>query len=110
VLHHIAKPAPRAEPTAINSLIPTREDMRAAWRPILRGTGLGAIFGILPGTGPLVCSFVSYAVEKQIAKDPSRFGKGAIEGVAAPEASNNAAAITHFRCWVSAFQPVPPWR
>jgi TctA family transporter len=96
VLHHIAKPEPRAEPTAINSLIPTREDMRAAWRPILRGTGLGAIFGILPGTGPLVCSFVSYAVEKQIAKDPSRFGKGAIEGVAAPEASNNAAAITHF--------------
>src|SRR3984893_7597472 len=84
VLHHIAKPEPRAEPTAINSLIPTREDMRAAWRPILRGTGR------------LFCSFVSYAVEKQIAKDPSRFGKGAIEGVAAPEASNNAAAITHF--------------
>src|SRR5580704_11506390 len=51
VLHHIARPEPRAEPTAINSLIPTREDMRAAWRPILRGTGLGAIFGILPGTG-----------------------------------------------------------
>jgi putative tricarboxylic transport membrane protein len=70
--------------------------MRAAWKPILRGTGLGAIFGILPGTGPLVCSFVSYAVEKQIAKDPSRFGKSAIEGVAAPEASNSAAAITHF--------------
>jgi putative tricarboxylic transport membrane protein len=96
VLHHIAKPAAHVEPTAINSLIPTREDMRAAWKPILRGTGLGALFGILPGTGPLVCSFVSYAVEKQLAKDPSRFGKGAIEGVAAPEASNNASAITHF--------------
>jgi len=68
----------------------------AAWKPILRGTGLGALFGILPGTGPLVCSFVSYAVEKHLARDPSRFGKGAIEGVAAPEASNNAAAITHF--------------
>jgi putative tricarboxylic transport membrane protein len=97
VLDHIAKPTARAElTTKINSLIPSREDLRTAWKPILRGTGLGAIFGILPGTGPLVCSFVSYAVEKQLADDPSRFGKGAIEGVAAPEASNNAAAITHF--------------
>src|SRR5258708_26568140 len=97
VIHHIARPAAHTEPTAkINSLIPTREDMAAAWKPILRGTGLGAAFGILPGTGPLVCSFVSYAVEKQLAKDPSRFGKGSIEGVAAPAASNNAAAITHF--------------
>jgi len=97
VLDHLSQPENRTGVTAkITSLIPSREDLAAAWKPILRGTGLGAAFGILPGTGPLVCSFVSYAIEVQIAKDPSRFGKGAIEGVAAPEASNNASAITHF--------------
>ena len=97
VIEHVAFPAARAGFEArVTSLIPSRADVRAAWKPILRGTGLGAAFGILPGTGPLVCSFVSYALEKQLAADPSRFGKGAIEGVAAPEAANNASAITHF--------------
>ncbi len=80
----------------ITSLLPTRADLKASWKPILRGTGLGAAFGILPGTGPLLSSFASYALERRLAADPSRFGQGAIEGVAGPEAANNAAALTHF--------------
>jgi putative tricarboxylic transport membrane protein len=80
----------------IERLLPSRGDLRASLPPILRGTALGAAFGILPGTGPLISSFASYALEKQWASDPSRFGKGAIEGVAGPEAANNAAAMTHF--------------
>jgi putative tricarboxylic transport membrane protein len=80
----------------VGGLLPTREDLRASWKAILRGTGLGAAIGIFPGTGPLVASFASYSLEKRIAEDPSRFGKGAIEGVAGPESANNAAAFTHF--------------
>ncbi len=80
----------------VTSLLPTRKDLAESWKPILRGTGLGSIIGIFPGTGPLVASFASYSMEKKLAKDPSRFGHGAIEGVAGPESSNNAAAFTHF--------------
>ena len=57
---------------------------------------IGAFFGVLPGTGPAIASFSSYMVEKKIAKDPSRFGKGAIEGVAGPESANNADAQCKF--------------
>jgi len=53
---------------------------------------LGAFFGVLPGTGPAIASFSSYMLEKKLSKDPSRFGKGAIEGVAGPESANNADA------------------
>lgn len=81
---------------SIRSMIPSRDDFRQSWLPILRGTGIGAFFGALPGAGASVASFMSYAVEKNIAKDPSRFGKGAIEGVCAPEAANNAADQTSF--------------
>ncbi|QJP14158.1 tripartite tricarboxylate transporter permease [Starkeya sp. ORNL1] len=80
----------------IESLIPTRDDLKRSWKPITRGTILGSILGIFPGTGPLISSFAAYAMERRIAKDPSRFGKGAIEGVVAPESAANAAAITHF--------------
>jgi putative tricarboxylic transport membrane protein len=89
-------PQKSAIAATLSSLIPTKDDLRAAWRPILRGTMLGGAFGILPGTGPLVSSFASYSLERQLVKDPSRFGKGAIEGVAGPESANNAAAFTHF--------------
>ena len=61
-----------------------------------RGTMLGSILGILPGGGAVIASFAAYTLEKKIAKDPSRFGRGAIEGVAAPESANNAAAQTSF--------------
>ena len=76
--------------------MPTMEDLKRSIGPILRGTVLGAFFGVLPGTGPAIASFSSYMVEKKIAKDPSRFGKGAIEGVAGPESANNADAQCKF--------------
>jgi putative tricarboxylic transport membrane protein len=80
----------------IKHIYPTKADMKASFWPVLRGTGVGAFFGALPGTGPSIAAFSEYMVEKKVAKDPSRFGKGAIEGVAGPEAANNAAAQTAF--------------
>jgi len=80
----------------IKNLMPTWADLKASSGAILRGTAVGAFFGTLPGTGPAISSFASYMVEKKLADDPSRFGKGAIEGVAGPEAANNAAAQTAF--------------
>jgi len=80
----------------VKGLFPTRADLRDSWKAILRGTALGGAFGILPGTGPLISAYAAYTVEKRLAADPSRFGKGAIEGVAGPESANNAAALTHF--------------
>jgi TctA family transporter len=77
-------------------LWPSKEEFSRAWKAVLRGTGLGTILGILPGGGPVLASFASYTIEKKVAKDPSQFGKGAIEGVAAPESANNAAAQTSF--------------
>ena len=77
-------------------MIPTAADWRASLPAMLRGGGIGAGFGALPGTGSSIASFVSYAVEKRVAREPARFGKGAIEGVSAPEAANNAAAQTAF--------------
>jgi putative tricarboxylic transport membrane protein len=89
-------PVASAAPVYWRSMIPTREDMRRSWGAMLRGTAIGAGFGTLPGTGASIASFVSYAVEKRIARDPSRFGKGAIEGVTSPEAANNSAVQTAF--------------
>ena len=80
----------------LRDLMPTREDLRRSAMPTVRGTASGVPLGILPGGGPLIASVCSYAVEKKVAKDPSRFGKGAIEGVAAPEAAANSAAFTSF--------------
>jgi putative tricarboxylic transport membrane protein len=82
--------------TAIGRLLPSRDDLRKAIAPILRGTGLGALLGILPGNGAVLGPFASYSLEKKVAKDPSRFGKGAPEGLAGPEAANNAGAQTAF--------------
>jgi putative tricarboxylic transport membrane protein len=80
----------------ITGLMPTMPDLRAAAPAILRGTFLGSMLGILPGGGTILAAFGSYTLEKKIAKDPSRFGKGAIEGVAGPESANNAASQTSF--------------
>ena len=80
----------------IGRLMPSREDLRRAFGPIVRATGIGSILGILPGNGAVLGPFASYALEKKLAADPSRFGKGAIEGVAGPEAANNAGAQTAF--------------
>lgn len=74
----------------------TREDFRRIRMPVLRGTALGSVLGVLPGAGHVLASFVSYSVEKRASKNPQEFGKGAIEGVAGPESANNAAAQTAF--------------
>ena len=80
----------------VGSLMPSRDDLRQSAMPIARGTLVGSVLGILPAGGALLASFAAYAVEKKVARDPSRFGKGAIEGVAGPEAANNAGAQTSF--------------
>jgi len=80
----------------IASLWLTKQQFKDAWPAVLRGTGIGSILGLLPGGGAMLASFGSYALEKKIAKDPSRFGKGAIQGVAGPESANNAGAQTSF--------------
>jgi len=80
----------------IKGIWPTRSDFKVAAKPALRGTALGSLFGALPGAGATIAAFSSYALEKKIAKDPSRFGKGAIEGIAGPESANNAAAQCAF--------------
>ncbi|MGA8992554.1 MAG: tripartite tricarboxylate transporter permease, partial [Rhodoplanes sp.] len=80
----------------VTGLMPTWPDLKASAGPIGRGTVLGSILGILPGGGAVIAAFAAYTFEKKIAKDPSRFGRGAIEGVAAPESANNAAAQTSF--------------
>jgi len=85
-----------AKVAKVGKLLPTRAELRASAAPILRGTAIGSLLGVLPGGGALLSSFASYTMEKKLSKDPSRFGNGAIEGVAAPESANNAGAQTSF--------------
>src|SRR6201999_416150 len=80
----------------VTSLWPTREEARRAWPAVVRGTALGSILGVLPGGGPTLGAFSAYTLEKKISRRPQEFGKGAVEGVASPEAANNAAAQTSF--------------
>jgi TctA family transporter len=80
----------------ITGLLPSKEDFRRIIGPVLRGTVLGAVLGILPGGGAMLASFSAYALEKKLAKPEVPFGQGAIEGVAAPESANNAGAQTSF--------------
>ena len=80
----------------IEHLYPTWRDLKLSVGPIMRGTAIGAFFGTLPGAGPTISAFSSYAMEKKVAKNPEDFGKGAIQGVAGPESANNAAAQCAF--------------
>ena len=80
----------------IRQLWPSREEIRACIPAMLRGTALGSILGVLPGGGAALSSFAAYGLEKKVSRTPERFGRGAIEGVAAPEAANNAGAQTSF--------------
>ena len=80
----------------VKGLMPTREDWRRMIAPTLRGTALGSALGILPGGGAALASFSAYALEKRVSKNRHEFGKGAVEGVAAPEAANNAGAQMSF--------------
>src|SRR5215208_7027068 len=76
----------------VGRVLPNRQEWRQARMAILRGSGIGFLIGCLPAAGATIASFVAYIAEKKLAKDPSRFGKGAIEGVAGPESANNAAS------------------
>jgi putative tricarboxylic transport membrane protein len=80
----------------ITNMFPTREDFRRMIPAILRGTTLGTFLGVLPGGGAVLSSFAAYTLEKKLSSRPEEFGKGAIEGVAGPEAANNAGAQTSF--------------
>jgi putative tricarboxylic transport membrane protein len=82
--------------TKILGLLPNRKDWRDSAWPIARGSVLGFFLGILPGPGPVIASFVSYAMEKRLSRYPEKFGTGVIEGVAGPEAANNSATAGSF--------------
>ena len=97
IMSNLSDPEERQVFTSgVKNLFPTLDDLKRSFGPILRGTALGGFFGVLPGTTPAIASFSSYMLEKKLAKDPSRFGRGAIEGVAGPEAANNADAQCKF--------------
>ena len=83
-------------PATVTNIWPSRSDLRQATPAIGRGSLIGFVLGVLPGGGAVMSSLAAYATEKRIAKDPSRFGRGAIEGVASPETANNAAATSSF--------------
>lgn len=87
---------PPRSPAVVSNVWPSRKDIRQSSGAIVRGSGLGFALGVLPGGGATLSSLVAYAVEKRRAKDPTRFGRGAIEGVAGPETANNAAATSSF--------------
>ncbi|MEN5083584.1 tripartite tricarboxylate transporter permease [Bosea sp. TWI1241] len=97
VLRNLETPEARDVVRAkIGRLLPNLDDLKQSAMPAVRGTLIGGVLGILPGNGAVLGPFASYSVEKKMAKDPSRFGKGAIEGVAGPESANNAGAQTAF--------------
>src|SRR4051794_36092128 len=97
ILRNLEQPGTREIVQAkVTGLMPTLPDLKAAAGAIGRGTVIGSMLGILPGGGAIIASFAAYTLEKRVSKNPQRFGRGAIEGVAAPESANNAAAQTSF--------------
>ena len=98
IIANLGRPAEHREVFTkdVKGLWPTKEDFKAAWPSVLRGTALGSILGVLPGGGALLSSFATYTMEKKIAGASGRFGKGDIRGVAGPESANNAGAQTSF--------------
>ncbi|MHA6621221.1 tripartite tricarboxylate transporter permease [Pseudonocardia sp. DLS-67] len=96
VLHQIHEGAAAPIRARFRELLISREDLKRSAGPILRGSGLGFLFGCLPGAGSTLASFMAYGVEKRVSKRKDEFGRGAIEGVAAPESANNAAANANF--------------
>jgi putative tricarboxylic transport membrane protein len=92
----------------LSELLPSRAEARASVGPIGRGTVIGFLIGIIPGSAHILSSFVSYAVEKKLSDHPERFGKGAVEGVAGPESANNAAACGAFVPMLALGVPLGP--
>jgi putative tricarboxylic transport membrane protein len=82
--------------TKLGGLFPSKADLKAMIAPIVRGTAVGSVLGILPGGGAVLASFASYTMEKRMSDHPEEFGKGAVAGVAGPESANNAGAQTSF--------------
>jgi putative tricarboxylic transport membrane protein len=87
---------PQVYKPRLRELVPSREELRRAIGPCLRGSALGFLIGIVPGSAHIISSFVSYGVEKRLSRHPEQFGQGAVEGVAGPESANNAAASGAF--------------
>ena len=92
----------------LGSIYPTKKEYCESIAPTGRGTVFGSLLGLLPGGGPVLASFLSYALEKRIAKNPKQFGKGAVAGLAAPEAANNAASQTSFLPTLLLGLPITP--
>jgi putative tricarboxylic transport membrane protein len=92
ILANLEKPAAEVLKTKLSGLLPSREEWRRSMGAIARGTGIGFFLGLIPGVGSIIPTFMAYVMEKRLSKTPERFGKGAIEGVAAPETANNAYA------------------
>jgi putative tricarboxylic transport membrane protein len=87
---------PEVQKPRLRDLLPSREEWRASFGPIGRGTLVGFLMGLIPGSAHIISTFVSYALERRLSKHPERFGQGAIEGVAGPESANNAAVCGAF--------------
>ncbi len=87
---------PQVQKPKLRELIPSKEEFKLSAGPIMRGSLLGFMIGIIPGSAHIISSFVSYGIERRMSKHPERFGNGAIEGVAGPESANNAAATGAF--------------
>ena len=98
IIANLGKPAEHREvfTKSVGGMLPTRAEFMQAWPAVIRGTTLGSTLGVLPGGGALLASFAAYTLEKKVASDASRFGKGDIRGVAGPESANNAGAQTSF--------------
>ncbi|MBB6444515.1 tripartite tricarboxylate transporter permease [Bacillus benzoevorans] len=90
ILLNAENPAKVTKPEKVKGLLPNREEWGPTLKSVGRGTGIGMLLGVIPGANSIIASTFSYILEKKVAKDPSRFGKGAIEGVAGPETANNA--------------------
>lgn len=90
ILLNAENPTRIKNPPKVKGLLPRKEEWRPTLKSVGRGTGIGMILGVIPGANSIIASTFSYILEKKVAKDPSRFGKGAIEGVAGPETANNA--------------------
>jgi putative tricarboxylic transport membrane protein len=97
IMSNLDRPgASRAVASRIGSLWPTRTEIHRSVPAVLRGTAIGSLLGILPGGGAVLAAFAAYTLEKKVSRHAAEFGKGAVEGVAAPESANNAGAQTSF--------------
>jgi putative tricarboxylic transport membrane protein len=109
ILYHVVRPSEGpSRPNTLSSLYPTRKEIRDSAPPIMRGTLLGTVLGLLPGGGAVLSSFLAYAVERRVNRNRDQIGRGDVAGVAAPEAANNAAAQSQFLPTLMLGLPITP--